>query len=328
MAATASSSPAAANALNAFMRGVERRALVLAQLQGGHVATAERVVATALHAFTSRAAQLPMPQWPVHFWALLSSTPALRQPPPEGQWEAACRHLGELAAGDRLALLLRIGAGLDEEAASQVLGVSVAEYQQALTAACPLDANGYPDAAAWRALAEAVQQQIREVDPARLAALAQPAAAAPAPSAPQEQAPARVRRRKRVGLAMPLWFKRGALIGAGVLLVAVVLWVWRGGSTAALAPQAPVPEGALPTDNPVIQEALDAAALPAAEVTPDPHASSDAAMLADPEFAIAQQADLHAWAAAGKPMPVDESQVAGGAREVASVVPETMVDDE
>ena len=62
------------------------------------------------------------------------------------------------------------------------------------------------------------------------------------------------------------------------------------------------------TDNaPVLVEELPAGELP--ETPPlegaDP---ADAAMVSDPELALARQADFYAWFAAGGPVPPDESE--------------------
>ena len=80
MAAPAPLSPAAANALSAFLRGVERRALVVSELQTGDSGLAERAVAVAMRAFVGPAAALQMAEWPARFWGLLCSTPQLLKP--------------------------------------------------------------------------------------------------------------------------------------------------------------------------------------------------------------------------------------------------------
>src|SRR5690606_25179461 len=172
-AAPAPLSPAAANALSAFLRGVERRALVVAELQAGDAALAERVVAVAMRAFAGHATNLQMADWPARFWGLLCSTPQLLAPPAGGHWPEPVAHLQVLAPAERLAMLLRIGAGMDEPAAAAVLGVEADAYRQALAGACPRDAEGYPDANGWRQLAEDVQSRIRDLSQPRLQQLEQ-----------------------------------------------------------------------------------------------------------------------------------------------------------
>ncbi|EFF45646.1 conserved hypothetical protein [Xanthomonas citri pv. aurantifolii str. ICPB 11122] len=165
--------PVTPAALSAFLRGVERRGLVLAQLQCGDVAAAERALAAALRAFSSQAAGRPMAGWPMRFWSLLATAPPLRREPMPGTWLPPFTALGRMQTADRLALLLRIVAGLEEGVASEVQGVETADYRQLLARACPRDAAGNPDAQAWRALAEAAQVELRDLSPAQLTRLGQ-----------------------------------------------------------------------------------------------------------------------------------------------------------
>ncbi|MGD3727708.1 hypothetical protein QT495_17370, partial [Xanthomonas citri pv. citri] len=165
--------PVTPAALSAFLRGVERRGLVLAQLQCGDVAAAERALAAALRAFGSQAAGRPMAGWPMRFWSLLATAPPLRSEPMPGTWLPPFTALGRMQTADRLALLLRIVAGLEEGVASEVQGVETADYRQLLARACPRDAAGNPDAQAWRALAEAAQVELRDLSPAQLTRLGQ-----------------------------------------------------------------------------------------------------------------------------------------------------------
>ncbi|MCW4456467.1 hypothetical protein OK348_16935 [Flavobacterium sp. MXW15] len=306
-AAPAPLSPAAASTLSAFLRGVERRALVVAELQAGDAGAAERAVAAAMRAFASHAAGLAMADWPGRFWGLLGNTPQLREPVQPGQRPMAMAHLSQLPAGERLALLLRIGAGLDEVLAATVLGGSVADYRQALADACPLDAAGHPDAAAWRVLAEQVQLQVRELAPDRLAQLARLREAALAGGA--TTTPAATRAVPAAGPVAPR--RRGYWVAAALLLalLAAGVWWWRSGTgTPRLDEPLPARDGVVVDAGPVQVEELPGAAPPARAPAVDGHAASDAAMLADPELALARDADFYAWFAAGGPIPVDESQ--------------------
>ncbi|MGV8961536.1 MAG: hypothetical protein ACOH1V_14325 [Stenotrophomonas sp.] len=314
MAVPAPPPAAAGNALSAFLRGVERRALVVAELQSGDPAVADRAVAAAMHAFSSHAAGWAMADWADRFWALLCSTPRLRSADAGGDWPPALLHLSQMAAGDRLALLLRIGAGLDEASAAAVLGVDLAAYRQALAAACPLDSRGHPDPAAWRALAEQVQLQVRELAPARLLKLAplrEASLAVERPAPAQDPVPPVSTRQPSRPRATRLGRGRVyGVIGMAVLLVIAALWAWRASNGGSLvSAEAPVArEGVLAEAGPVQVEELPAADAAPVNGEVDLYAASDAAMLADPDLPLAREADFYAWFAAGGPMPVDESQ--------------------
>lgn len=331
------------SALTAFLRGVERRGEVLAQLQCGDGAQAEHALAATLRAFLARAGEWPMASWPNRFWALLVATPALHAPASQPRWAPGLEPLAPLAAEDRLALLLRIVVGLDETAASEVLGTPESEYRHALARACPRDAAGHPDAQAWRALAEAAQRELRDVSPERLARLAELRDAAAAgslaralergsPATPAAATPATRRaspRRRADG--------RGRRIALAVVLLAlaaaVTAWSLRRQHPA--LPPEPVsqaPDGALHVTDaaPVLVEELPAEDLDVAAdgqvATADP---AEAAMLADPDFALARQADFYAWFAAGGPVPPDESEPrALGGPDMAAAGLETATDDE
>ena len=139
------------------------RGAVFAELQAGDLGQGERALAATIRAFRNHAARLPMADWPLRFWSLLSATPQLREAAAGAAWPPALAHLGELPADARAALLLRLAAGLDEGPAAQARGVDIAHYRDALARACPRDADGEADAAAWRQLAEVVQQRLRDL---------------------------------------------------------------------------------------------------------------------------------------------------------------------
>ncbi len=300
-AAPPSDGAVAPPALAAFLRGIERRAAVLAELQSGSVERGAPALAAAMRAFRSHAATLPMADWPLRFWKLLAAVPSLRQvATADGSgWPAPLAHLGALGAADRLALLLRIVAGLDEPTAAQVLNQSTQDYQQALARACPRDAGGRPDAAGWRALADAAQQHLRELPPARLQALAQlrdaaiagaAPVAAPTPprSTPEKKVRAGMRGPARIRLA-------GAVIVVVALALVGTLWWDRSpsrraadgagtGSGLALGDTGPVQVEELPAES----DASTAPPLPAAAPAPLP------------EPAV-YDLDFFAWYAAGAP---------------------------
>ena len=98
MAAPAPLPAATPGAASAFLRGVGRRALVVAELQGD--AAGAHAVAAAMRAFSGQAATLAMADWPARFWGLLCNAPRLRAPVAA----TPLPHLSNLNAGDRLAL--------------------------------------------------------------------------------------------------------------------------------------------------------------------------------------------------------------------------------
>lgn len=300
---------AAPPALAAFLRGIERRAAVLADLQSGRPERGLPALAAAMRAFRSHAASLPMADWPLRFWKLLGAVPTLRQADAaEGAWPVPLAHLRSLQPADRLALLLRIVAGLDEPLAAQVLQLSTEDYQQALARACPRDAAGRPDAAGWRALADAAQQCLRDLPPARLQALAQlrdaaiAGSTAPAAASAPASVPAAAASRPRRRGARPALRTRlaGAVIAVVALaLVGTVFWdrlPWHrsraaaaaGGSDASLAlgDTGPVQVEVLPPES----DTASAPPLPAEPPAPLP------------EPAI-YDLDFYAWYAAGAPPP-------------------------
>ncbi|MCC4615803.1 hypothetical protein LL972_07250 [Xanthomonas campestris pv. asclepiadis] len=333
--------PVTPAALSAFLRGVERRGLVLAQLQCGDDAAAERALAAALRAFSSQAAGRPMAGWPMRFWSLLANAPPLRREPMPGTWLPPFTALGRMQTADRMALLLRIVAGLEEEPASEVQGIEVAAYRQSLARACPRDAAGNPDAQAWRVLAEAAQQELRDLTPAQVSRLAQlresalagmplqPVAAAPVAAAAEPRRPATPRTRPARQWQWPRINRRHAGIVLAVLALALLLAGWTHRRPA--LPPEPVsqaPAGVLHVTDaaPVLVEDLPAADLPEAVASPgmDPR---DQAMLADPDLELARSADFYAWYAAGHPVPADESGAHATAADQPAASLETVDDD-
>lgn len=319
-------------ALAAFLRGCERRGAVFAELQGGDAERGDVALVAALRAFRAGAAQWPMADWPRRFWALLGATPRLRTDVPDAHWPPAVSALQRVAPPDRAALLLRLVVGLDEDEAAAVLGQSVDEYRQALSRACPRDAAGQPDADAWRALADAVQQHLRDLPPERLARLSRlredtlAGARHTAPSPASASQPAGVRRSRRWPWALAV-----ALLTAAALVATWWYGVPRPAAQAVPAADAPT-QGLGLAETPDIQ----VAELPPSDApAPDPPQAAqpaashpDFAQLADPAGdALAQQADFLAWhvavgrqpqegaaspAPAAAPMPADAPDAVPG----------------
>jgi hypothetical protein len=165
--------PGAPPALSAFLRGSGRRALLFAALQAGDGASADAALAAALSRFVAGADGSPMGRWPPAFWKqLLAALPRPRADEAPVLAAAAGPGLEALPApgtGARVAMLLALVAGLDEEDGGAALGVDAATWQLALRRAAPHDAEGRFDEAAWRALAIAVRDAQRALPEARLA---------------------------------------------------------------------------------------------------------------------------------------------------------------
>lgn len=295
-------------AVSAFLKGVERRGLVLAQLQTGQPEQAERALAAAFRAFSTQAAELPMASWADRFWRLLASMPQLRRPGPlprPSGWEDLAD-----ASGPRLALLLRLAAGLEEAPAAAAMAITLDAYRQALAEACPRDARQQPDAAAWRRLAEAIQQRVRQVDNGQLARLERLREAALAPGAVPTPVPATVEVTPAAGAVAPAAARRPSrgrwawivalLLAGGVAAVLASYWSHRPASGPGAVAQVDDPEGTgrLADSPAVAAEPLGDPPEPA----PGAPGHADADMLDDPAgMALSAEADLLAWYAAGAP---------------------------
>ncbi len=223
---------AARAALNAFLRGVERRGVVFAEWQGGDAEAGDVALAATLRGFGEVAGGVPFAEWPRRFWAMLLAAPGLRGPAAAGAApaDATPDHLARLGGGPRAALLLRLVAGLAESEAAAVLGVGRPTYRLALQRALPHRGDGSPDPEAWRAMSEAAQAALRAVPDERLQRIAllregrrpkpRPAAAAPAADA-------------RPRWLWPASFAVAALTAAA--LAATWWWPWPQGAADAQA---------------------------------------------------------------------------------------------
>ena len=190
MTADAAPPPTSAPAIAAFLRGVERRAVVFAELQCGVAGLGDATVAAALRAFPRVAPATPLADWPVRFWSLLLAAPDLRRPAPDARWDAPWTPLATLGNGPRAALLLRLVAGLEMDAAAASLGVAPDSYRAALQRAIPYRDDDTPDRDCWQAWVAEVRARVEGMPAERLSALQAPAGSAqpvssaqPAPSA-------------------------------------------------------------------------------------------------------------------------------------------------
>ena len=290
-------------ALSAFLRGVERRGALFAELQCGDRDAGDDALAAAMRAFRNHAGTLPMAEWPRRFWTLLAATPQLRQSAATARWPVGVEALAGLQPLSRQALLLRLAAGLPEEEAAAVLGIALEVHQEALASACPRDADGKPDASAWRTLAEAIQSLLRDLPPQRLARLARLREAAilgtrierPAP-ATFTAAPVEARRPGR---------RRWPWVVLVLLLCAAALaatWWW---------PQWQASHVIGADPEPGVQRLQDKVEIASEDLPAQPAAAkfdASTALLMHPDFelllepqdeAIARDADFLAWYAAG-----------------------------
>lgn len=161
-------------ALTAFLRGVERRGLVFAELQSGDAGLGDAALAATLRAFTAGAARTPFVEWPRRFWSMLLAAPALREATLPPLRDGPLAVLAGVGSGPRAALLLRLVAGLSEGDAAAVLGIARPTYRLALQRALPRTPDGRLDTELWQAMGEAAQQAIRAVSAERVQWLSDP----------------------------------------------------------------------------------------------------------------------------------------------------------
>lgn len=288
-------------ALSAFLRGVERRGALFAELQCGDRDAGDTALAAALRAFRNHAGELGMAEWPRRFWSLLVSAPPLRQASALAHWPSGLESLAPLGSAARRALLLRLVAGLPEEEAGLVLGLDPAAYQQALTDACPRDASGQPDALAWRSLAEAIQQQLRDLPPERLARLARLREEAIAGTRHERPRVGTAPRKPTTASTRRRWPWVVLVLGVCALALAATWWWprWQG---------APAADSVLEPGVQRLQDEvrIDSEELP--EQAPAARFDATTALLTYPDFelvmdaqeeALARDADFHAWYMAG-----------------------------
>jgi hypothetical protein len=213
-------------------------------------------------------------------------------------------------------LLLRLAASLPEEEAAAVLDIDPEMHEQALAAACPRDADGQPDAKAWRALAEAIQSLLRDLPPQRLAHLACLREAAilgtridrPAPAPrppPYVQAPPRRRRWPWVLLVLAL---------CAIALAATWWWPqWQASRNVGASLDGGVQR---------LRDPVEIASEELPEQAPAAKFDATTALLTHADFelvlerqdeAIAREADFLAWYAAGASAPETDEEKPGSA---------------
>jgi hypothetical protein len=252
-ARTPAQAAAAPAALTAFLRGIERRAALFAELQCGDPGHADAALATPLHDFAAGARQWPVADWPRRFWTGLLAAPVLHGTAQGAHWPAPFGWLARLGSGPRAALLLRLVAGLAEADAAAVLGIAAPTYRLALQRAWPRDGDGNPDAEAWRALDLATREALRQLPPQRLVQLTRLREAALSGRRPPSAPTVAARRpATRHASARPRWLLPslwGALALCVVAFAATFLlpgaWQPRDGGTARIR-RAPLPAAETP----------------------------------------------------------------------------------
>ena len=88
-------------AVAAFLRGVERRAALLAELQCGDPVAGDAALGAVMRAFRRAARRQPLAQWPRQFWGLLLAAPQLRRTAPAAERALSWRPLAALGNGQR-----------------------------------------------------------------------------------------------------------------------------------------------------------------------------------------------------------------------------------
>lgn len=260
--------------LQAFLRGIERRAFVLLLSQSGDADAACAALAGALPPFLDEARTLPLAHWPLRFWAALLRQPAMLR------GERVEASLAALGAGPRAALLLRLVAGLDAPHAAQALGVSEAAHAQALAAALRGLQAQRLDVVALR---EQLHERARRLSDRQLAAIErireQALAALATPSPAVAASPPSERRE---------WLRRAASVGLVLLALAFAASFWWPLSPPALSYRAePLP----------VEPVHRSAESEIAALLTDP--DYEWLALPPPERALADDLALQSWWAAG-----------------------------
>ena len=307
MSSSAPPLPPSPPALAAFLRGIERRAAVLAELQAGDPVAGDAAVAAAMRQWHAAAGAMTMGEWPQRFWALLLAQPQLHVRTAVALPLDATDRLGELGTGPRAALLLRVAAGLDETAAAAALGVPVPSYRIALQSALPRRPDGSPDGGSWQRLRDQIQRRIKALSPERMSRLAGARGTvlqdeglgrgASGPAAERAQ-------RRHGGVPVALW----VLLALCALALAATFLP---GAPAWLAAAWPGRGDLVPTRNLVVLPESAPASRFGTESGLIAH--RDFALLADPNAAQAQDLAFHSWLAAQAAFSTESPPaVAGG----------------
>ena len=161
-----------ANSLTAFLRGVERRAAVFAQLQVGDAEHGDRALAQTVRDFVAEAAGIDEQAWPHRFWSMMVTSPLLEQEVLAPFWPGDLAPLARLDSGPRTALLLRLVAQMDDAQAAEVVGIDEASYRAVLQASLPQRPEGGADGPAWLAMRDEARYAVEDLTVERLATIA------------------------------------------------------------------------------------------------------------------------------------------------------------
>lgn len=297
-----SHNPTPPPALSAFLRGVERRGAVLAELQAGDAGLGDAALASAMVQFRAEAESLAMPAWPTRFWSLLLAQPQLRSRTAVALPIDVTDRLGELGSGPRAALLLRVAAGLSEDEGAAVLGVSEPSFRLALQRALPHHEDGRADPEAWQRLREQIHRRIKTLPADRLVRLSAARDAVmrgPGSAAASSPAAAATVRPRPRWLLASLW-----LLLAACVLALAASFIW---------PDLMTPWqralGLEPGVKRVRVEPLPEGDEPAARYSPETAlvAHRDFDLLADPQAQVdARDLEFHSWYAAQQDAGVTE----------------------
>jgi hypothetical protein len=169
---TLDSATGTTTALTGFLRSIERRAAVFAELQCGEAAHGDQALQAIFSDFVAIARTAPKVEWPRLFWSMFLESPMLASEPLAPFWQGDFAPLARLDFAARAVILGRLVAEFDETQAAVIFGVSQDSYRQALQRALPQRADGSPDGEAWLALRSEARYALEELSPERSAAIA------------------------------------------------------------------------------------------------------------------------------------------------------------
>ncbi len=206
-------------AVAAFLRGVDRRARLLALVQTADTADAQAALAVAGKVFVTEAGQWPIAHWPAQYWRLLLSVPAMGHRTHGGDRFDVLPDVARLTPPLRAAVLLHLVAGLEDIDAAAALGLGVGAYQQRIRNSLPRNAQDELDFDVWRGWREAAQQALEQLPEIAEATLSPPLNTTPPPRATGSAAdlpakPDHRRRRPWIWLVLALLALAMALVAA------------------------------------------------------------------------------------------------------------------
>ena len=204
---TLDTAAAATTAVASFLRGVERRAALLAELQCGDPVHGDQALAGAIESFAASAPAKHQDEWPLLFWTTLLQNPSLNAEALAPFWHGDFAPLARLDFGTRAVILLRVVVGLNDTQAATVFGVEPAEYKQALQRALPQRADGTLDGEAWLAMNDEARFVMQHLPPERVAFIARLRDAAIA-AKPVETPPRASRSTIPVAIGKPRWLDK------------------------------------------------------------------------------------------------------------------------